>query len=101
MILSASSLITLEDVRRANQDAWYQAYLAGVPERIEPLVDRVAAAGYDTFVVTADVPVPPNRENNIRNGFQVPLAITPRVAWDTEPRPAGAGEEPERHNRPS
>lgn len=87
MILSASSLITLEDVRAANQDAWYQAYLAGVPERIEPLVDRVAAAGYDTFVVTADVPVPPNRENNIRNGFQVPLAITPQVAWDVATHP--------------
>ena len=87
MILSASSLITLEDVGRENQAAWYQAYLAGVPERIEPLVDRVAAAGYDTFVVTADVPVPPNRENNIRNGFQVPLAITPRVAWDTVTHP--------------
>jgi L-lactate dehydrogenase (cytochrome) len=87
MILSASSLITLEDVRAANQAAWYQAYLAGLPERIEPLVDRVAAAGYDTFVVTADVPVPPNRENNIRNGFQVPLAITPRVFWDTATHP--------------
>jgi L-lactate dehydrogenase (cytochrome) len=87
MILSASSLITLEDIRRANDAAWYQAYLAGLPERIEPLVDRVAAAGYDTFVVTADVPVPPNRENNIRNGFQVPLAITPRVFWDTVTHP--------------
>jgi L-lactate dehydrogenase (cytochrome) len=87
MILSASSLITLEDVRRENSAAWYQAYLAGLPERIEPLVDRVAAAGYDTFVVTADVPVPPNRENNIRNGFQVPLAITPRVFWDTITHP--------------
>jgi len=79
MILSASSLITLEDVRRENPAAWYQAYLAGLPARIEPLVDRVAAAGYDTFVVTADVPVPPNRENNIRNGFQVPLTITPQI----------------------
>lgn len=87
MILSASSLITLEDVRRENQAAWYQAYLAGVDARIEPLVDRVAAAGYDTFVVTADVPVAPNRENNIRNGFQVPLAITPRVLWDTITHP--------------
>jgi len=87
MILSASSLITLEDVRRENPAAWYQAYLAGDPSRIEPLVDRVAAAGYDTFVVTADVPVAPNRENNIRNGFQVPLAITPRVAWDTMTHP--------------
>jgi L-lactate dehydrogenase (cytochrome) len=87
MILSASSLITLEDVRRENPAAWYQAYLAGDPSRIEPLVDRVAAAGYDTFVVTADVPVPSNRENNIRNGFQVPLAITPRIAWDTITHP--------------
>jgi L-lactate dehydrogenase (cytochrome) len=87
MCLSASSLISLEDVRRANSDAWYQAYLAGDPARIEPLVDRVADAGYDTFVVTADVPVPPNRENNIRNGFQVPLAITPQITWDTITHP--------------
>jgi L-lactate dehydrogenase (cytochrome) len=87
MILSASSLIRLEDIRRENPAAWYQAYLAGDASRIEPLVDRVAAAGYDTFVVTADVPVPANRENNIRNGFQAPLAITPRVAWDTMTHP--------------
>ena len=87
MCLSASSLIGLEEVRRENPAAWYQAYLAGDVSRIEPLVDRVAAAGYDTFVVTADVPVPPNRENNIRNGFRVPLAITPRVAWDIMTHP--------------
>jgi L-lactate dehydrogenase (cytochrome) len=87
MILSASSLIRLEDIQRENPAAWYQAYLAGDASRIEPLVDRVAAAGYGTFVVTADVPVPANRENNIRNGFQVPIAITPRVAWDTVTHP--------------
>src|SRR5450631_1873072 len=87
MCLSASSLITLEDVRRENPAAWYQAYLAGDASRIEPLVDRVAAAGYDTFVVTADVPVSSNRENNIRNGFQVPLAITPKLAWDIVSHP--------------
>jgi L-lactate dehydrogenase (cytochrome) len=87
MILSASSLIRLEDIRRENPAAWYQAYLAGDAARIEPLVDRVAAAGYDTFVVTADVPVSANREKNIRNGFQVPLAITPRVFWDTISHP--------------
>jgi L-lactate dehydrogenase (cytochrome) len=87
MILSAASQITLEDVRRENPDAWYQAYLAGDVSRIEPLVDRVAAAGYDTFVVTADVPVSANRENNVRNGFRVPISITPRVAWDTITHP--------------
>jgi L-lactate dehydrogenase (cytochrome) len=82
MILSAASLIKLEDVKREGPTAWYQAYLAGEPTRIEPLVDRVAAAGYDTFVVTADVPVPANRENNVRNGYQLPITITPQVAWD-------------------
>src|SRR2546428_12174269 len=87
MILSAASLIKLEDVRRANPAAWYQAYLAGDAARIEPLVDRVAAAGYDTFVVTADVPVSANRENNVRNGFQVPLVMTPRVAFDAATHP--------------
>lgn len=87
MILSAASLIKLEDVIKENPAAWYQAYLAGYPARIEPLVDRVAAAGFDTFVVTADVPVPPNRENNIRNGFQTPIKITPKVAFDTATHP--------------
>ncbi|MBT1516475.1 alpha-hydroxy-acid oxidizing protein [Bradyrhizobium sp. SRL28] len=87
MILSAWSLITLENVRRANDGAWYQAYIAGDEARIVPMVDRAAAAGYDTFVVTADVPVAPNRENNIRNGFQLPLAIRPRVLWDTISHP--------------
>ncbi|MBA7633280.1 (S)-mandelate dehydrogenase [subsurface metagenome] len=51
MILSAASLIKLEDVIKENPAAWYQAYLAGVPERIEPLVDRVASAGFDTMVL--------------------------------------------------
>jgi len=45
MILSAASLIKLEDVKQANPAAWYQAYLAGDASRIEPLVDRVAAGG--------------------------------------------------------
>ncbi|HLY90488.1 MAG TPA: alpha-hydroxy acid oxidase [Acetobacteraceae bacterium] len=87
MVLSAASLITLEDVKREAPTAWFQAYLAGESSHIEPLVDRVAAAGYDTFVVTADVPVPANRENNLRLGYKMPLAVTPRVAWDAAIHP--------------
>ncbi|MGL1386242.1 alpha-hydroxy-acid oxidizing protein, partial [Vibrio parahaemolyticus] len=36
MILSASSLIPLEDVRAAGPTTWYQAYLPGDASRIEP-----------------------------------------------------------------
>lgn len=43
MILSALSVVSLEDVRRENHVAWYQAYLAGYNSRVGPLVDRVAA----------------------------------------------------------
>lgn len=87
MILSASSLIPLEMVRQAGAH-WYQAYLPGEPARIDALVDRVAAAGFETLVLTADVPVPANRENNIRNGFTVPLEPTLRLAWDGLSHPA-------------
>lgn len=66
MILSASSLIPLEQVRREGSTTWYQAYLPGETARVEALADRVAAAGFDTFVLTADVPVAANRENNVR-----------------------------------
>jgi L-lactate dehydrogenase (cytochrome) len=82
MILSASSLIPLEEVRAEGPTAWYQAYLPGEPQRIEALVDRVAAAGYDTFVLTADVPVAANRENNVRNGYSLPLRPNARLAWE-------------------
>ena len=82
MITSASSLIRMEEIREAGS-GWYQCYQPGEPERIEALVDRVAAAGYDTFVLTVDIPVPANRENNVRTGYSMPLKITPRLAFDT------------------
>jgi L-lactate dehydrogenase (cytochrome) len=86
-ILSASSLIRMEDVRSAGRTAWFQAYLPGEPDRIERLVDRVAAAGFDTLVLTVDLPVPGNRENNERSGWSMPLRPTLRLAWDGIVRP--------------
>ncbi|HEY4736155.1 MAG TPA: alpha-hydroxy acid oxidase [Xanthobacteraceae bacterium] len=82
MVLSASSLIPMEEVRQAGPTTWYQAYLPGDPARIQRLVERVAAAGFDTFVLTADVPVAANRENNIRNGFDVPIRPSFRLVWE-------------------
>ena len=83
MILSASSLIRLEEVRAAGgENSWYQAYLPGEPDRIVPLVERVQAAGFDTFVLTIDVPVSANRENNVRNGYALPLRPNLNLAWE-------------------
>jgi L-lactate dehydrogenase (cytochrome) len=87
-VLSGSSLMTLETILKANPDAWFQAYIPGDRGRIGPLVDRVARASYRTLVITVDVSVAGNRENNARNGFMLPLRPSLSLAWDgiTHPR---------------
>ena len=88
MILSASSLIKLEDVHDQNKDAWFQAYLPGDQTRIDRLLDRVAGTGYKTLVVTADTPILGNREHNTRSGFSMPIQVTPKVAWQSVTHPS-------------
>ena len=88
MIMSGASLISVEEIARAAPGTWFQAYLPGEPRRISALVERVARAGLETLVLTVDVPVSANRENNVRNGFSTPLRPTLRLAWDGLVRPA-------------
>jgi L-lactate dehydrogenase (cytochrome) len=87
MIMSGASLIRLEELAQDNPAAWFQAYLPGEQDRIIGLVDRVARAGFGTLVLTVDVPVSANRENNVRNGFSTPLRPSLRLAWDGVTRP--------------
>ncbi|WLW58892.1 alpha-hydroxy acid oxidase [Achromobacter aegrifaciens] len=86
-ILSGTSLIPLEDVIRAAPGTWFQAYLPGDPQRIDALVERARQAGYETLVLTVDIPVSANRENNVRTGFSTPLKPSLRLAWDGLTRP--------------
>ncbi|MGH7056543.1 MAG: alpha-hydroxy acid oxidase [Acetobacteraceae bacterium] len=86
-VLSGASLVPLEEVIQAYPNAWFQAYVPGDLGRIGPLVERLTRAGYGTLVVTADVQVSANRENNIRNGWALPLRPSPRLAFDTLVRP--------------
>jgi len=43
-------------VRAAGRTSWFQAYLPGDDAAITTLVERVARAGFDTLVLTVDVP---------------------------------------------
>ncbi|MGE5615934.1 MAG: alpha-hydroxy acid oxidase [Bacillota bacterium] len=87
MVMSGTSLIRLEEVAAECPDTWFQAYLPGDPARIAALIERVAAAGFKTLMVTVDVAVLPNRENNVRAGFSTPLRPSLRLAWDGLVRP--------------
>lgn len=82
MIMSGSSLIKMEELVAVAPDAWFQAYLPGKVDQISPLIDRVAAAGFKTLVITVDTPSSANRENNVRTGFSTPLRPSVRLAWE-------------------
>lgn len=87
MILSASSLIPMEDVRQHNRSLWHQAYLPGDDDRIKALLSRVLKAGFEVLVITADGPLPANRENNARNGFSIPVRPSLKASLDCAMHP--------------
>jgi L-lactate dehydrogenase (cytochrome) len=82
MVISAASLIPLEEIAAAAPGVWYQAYLSNDRAEISALIARVARAGIDTFVVTADSAVVPSRENNLRTGYQTPIRPNAALLWN-------------------
>jgi L-lactate dehydrogenase (cytochrome) len=78
-VLSAASTVPLEQVMKAAPGTWYQAYLPAHREIIGPLIERLKQAGVAVLVVTVDVQVASARENELRNGFSIPLRLTPRL----------------------
>ncbi len=72
-VLSGASLRRMEDVIEVNQSAWFQAYLTAHVEDNLKLIERVGNSGFRTLVITADVAVGANRENDLRNGYTSPL----------------------------
>jgi len=86
-ILSAASTTALERVMHAAPGTWYQAYLPAQRDIILPLLQRLRAANVNVLVVTVDVPIAAVRENELRNGFSVPLRLTPRLVAGALTRP--------------
>jgi isopentenyl diphosphate isomerase/L-lactate dehydrogenase-like FMN-dependent dehydrogenase len=85
--MSGTSLIPMETVQAAAPDTWFQAYLPGDAKRRDALIERIDAAGFATLVLTVDIPVWANRENNVRTGFSLPLRPSVRLAFDGASRP--------------
>jgi L-lactate dehydrogenase (cytochrome) len=88
--LSTMGTTSIEDVAAAAPDGrrWFQLYMWKDRERSMALVDRAAQAGYDTLVVTVDVPVAGARLRDVRNGMTIPPTLTPRTVVNAIARPA-------------
>ena len=82
--VSTQSITTIETIRAGAPDAmlWFQLYVWHDRALTDRLLDRVAAAGCDCLVLTADTAVAPNREYNRRNGFSVPFEPSVRAVVD-------------------
>ncbi|WP_280401545.1 alpha-hydroxy acid oxidase [Nocardia carnea] len=87
--LSTMGTASIEDVAAANPDGrnWFQLYMWKDRDRSMALVERAAAAGFDTLLVTVDVPVAGARLRDTRNGMSIPPALTPATVLDALPRP--------------
>ncbi|MBK5217277.1 MAG: alpha-hydroxy-acid oxidizing protein, partial [Propionibacteriales bacterium] len=88
--LSTLGTTSIEDVHAANPDGrnWFQLYMWNDRDRSMALVERAAAAGFDTLLVTVDVPVAGARLRDVRNGMTIPPTLTPRTVLNAIPRPA-------------
>jgi len=88
--LSTMGTTSIEDVAAAAPDArkWFQLYVWKDRSAGEDLMTRAKAAGYEALVLTVDVPVSGARLRDVRNGFQIPPALTARTVLDAATHPA-------------
>ena len=66
----------------AQGHAWFQIYFSGDGTGTFKLVERARAAGYETLVLTLDVPEVGRRPRELRHGFTMPFKIGPRQFID-------------------
>jgi isopentenyl diphosphate isomerase/L-lactate dehydrogenase-like FMN-dependent dehydrogenase len=88
--LSTMGTTSIEDVAAAGGETgrnWFQLYMWKDREKSMALVDRAAAAGFDTLLVTVDVPVAGARLRDKRNGFSIPPQLTAGTVINAIPRP--------------
>jgi len=86
--LSTVGTATPEEVAAANPNGrnWFQLYMWKDRDRSMDVVGRAAASGFDTLLVTVDVPVAGARLRDRYNGLTVPPTLTGRTVLNAIPR---------------
>ena len=69
-------------IEAAEGNAWFQLYFTADGDGTFKLVERAKAAGYETIILTVDVPEVGRRPRELRHGFTMPFKIGPRQFID-------------------
>ncbi|MDR6612121.1 alpha-hydroxy acid oxidase [Leifsonia sp. 1010] len=87
--LSTLGTTSIEHVKAANPHGrnWFQLYVMRQREISYGLVERAAAAGFDTLFFTVDTPIAGARLRDKRNGFSIPPQLTLGTIVNAIPRP--------------
>lgn len=88
-VLASGAGNSIEEIARAVPDGrrWFQLYVFQDEALNRRLLDRASAAGFEALVVTTDTQINPKRIRDIRNGFNLPMRLTPRNALEFAVRP--------------
>jgi len=84
---SAGSSGLVDMLRWSDGLAWFQLYFGQSSEVSFQTVDRAHAAGYETLILTVDVPEVSRRIRDQRNGFGLPFRPTPQALLDFAQHP--------------
>ncbi len=86
--LSTVGTTTPEDVAAANPTGrnWFQLYMWKDRERSLDIMNRAAKSGFDTLLVTVDVPAAGARLRDRYNGLTIPPTLTGRTVLNAIPR---------------
>lgn len=86
--MSALSTTPVKDAREDIPLKIFQLYLWRDPKLVDKVLAQAKDAGFTVLALTVDLTWLGNRERDIRNGFTVPPAYTPRQVLDALSAPA-------------
>ncbi len=81
--VSTAASSTLESmIEWSDGNAWFQLYFSGNEIASNALIDRAQDSGYQTLIMTVDVPEVGRRPRELRRGFRMPFSMGPAQVLD-------------------
>ena len=88
--LSSFATSSVEQIGQIGGNLWFQHYATVDTDINADMLKRAQASGFETLIVTVDIPTATRRDRDIRNGLSVPPEFNWRTLLDIVSRPRWA-----------